>query len=646
MKKRTIAGTLGAAIVTALALQAKEPAVMTVNGHDVPLSEFEYLYLKNQAQTQLQPIDEYAEIFKLYKLKVADALNMGLDTTKAFRDEYQQYRTELALPYLTDSAYIKSLVDEAYSYYTNQVRPRHILLMKSPDALMNRAIVNRLDSIRGVITSGNATFADMAKQFSQDRGSAREGGDIGWTSNPNFPYAFLKTIYTLKPGELSEVVETPTAYHLITVDGIRPNPGYLTVSHIMKVVPENATPEQEAALKAQIDSIYSVVEADPNKFEEMAVRFTDDNNSRRSGGRMQPFPMGAIVEPFDSIAWSLTDGAISKPLRTPVGWHIIKRWRVKPLETADEMRQQLTAIVTNPRDIRAQMIDSRQTAAFGKDLGLKPVKKNLDIINAYIKSNGIDSMFVQNMNKAIGNKPLYTFKGGSLTLKDMAPQLQKLVNLDPQFAAEEFGRRTDVALRHKLLPLKEKALEQSNPDYRNLLNEFRDGSLLYEAGRIRVWDKAATDTIGLENYFNQHRQEYTWQQPRAKGFLIQATSDSVQNLVKDKMKQLKPEQYIPVLRETFGQEISIDPILAAKGTNAMIDYLAFDGPEAKSPNSRFNTYFIADLRLLNAPEELADVRGLVIADYQNYLMQQWEDQLKEKYPVTVNTKALKKVRTK
>ena len=93
-----------------LVLRAKEPTVMTVNGHDVPLSEFQYLYLKNQQQTQLQPIDEYVEIFKLYKLKVNDALAMGLDTTKAFRDEYAQYRNELAQPYLTDSAYLEKLV--------------------------------------------------------------------------------------------------------------------------------------------------------------------------------------------------------------------------------------------------------------------------------------------------------------------------------------------------------------------------------------------------------------------------------------------------------------------------------------------------------------------------------------------------------
>ena len=188
MKKRLITAlSLAMLVAGILVLRAKEPTVMTVNGHDVPLSEFQYLYLKNQQQTQLQPIDEYVEIFKLYKLKVNDALAMGLDTTKAFRDEYAQYRNELAQPYLTDSAYLEKLVKEAYDMYTVQVNPSHIMLSKSTNGAENRKVVNKLDSIRNLIVSGKMTFEEAAAQFSDDRGSKREGGKLGWTNNPQLP---------------------------------------------------------------------------------------------------------------------------------------------------------------------------------------------------------------------------------------------------------------------------------------------------------------------------------------------------------------------------------------------------------------------------------------------------------------------------
>lgn len=647
MNKRFIAGALGAAVLAigALALKAKEPTVMTINGIEVPLSEFEYLYSKNQAQTQMQQLDEYVDIFKLYKLKVADGLAMGLDTMKAFKDEYVQYREELAQPYLTDSAYIADLVDEAYNYYQTQVHPYHIMIAKTPDALQNRASVNSLDSLRRILVEGKADFTTIASQYSQDRGSKSKGGDLGWSANPYYPYAFLKAAYSLQPGQISEVVETPTAYHLVMVEGRRPNDGYLSASHIFKRIAPKSTDADIALLKNQIDSIYAVILASPEKFEEMAVRFSDDGGSKQRGGKLEPFSRGHYPQPFDSIAFAMADGQISAPFMTPFGWHIVKRFGTRPLESQAAMQKQLTAVVTNPRDIRARMIDDRQLNSLGREFKLKPVRKNLTVIEKYIAANGIDSLFMVNLATRLGNAPLYTFKGGQLTFADLTPQLQNLVNLDPEFASAEFNERINAALRHKLLPLKEASLEVDHPEYRNLLHEFHDGSLVYEAGRIRVWDRASTDTVGLMQFFADHRGDYKWQQPRAKGFLVQVTNDSIENLVKQRIAALTPEEYIPVLRKEFADQVQIDRVLAQKGVNAMVDHLAFGEAETKPANSRYNCYFMVDLRLLNAPEEMTDVRGLVITDYQNYLMQQWEDDLKNKYPVVVNEKVLKKLRT-
>ena len=89
MKKTVMAGIgLGAA---ALMFAAKDPVIMTVNGVDVPKSEFEYLYHKNsQQQINPQNLDEYVEMFKLYKMKVADAKAEGIDTLSSFIKETEQ----------------------------------------------------------------------------------------------------------------------------------------------------------------------------------------------------------------------------------------------------------------------------------------------------------------------------------------------------------------------------------------------------------------------------------------------------------------------------------------------------------------------------------------------------------------------------
>ena len=111
MKNRILVGAGLSACIAAWA--AKDPVVMTVNGVDVPRSEFEYLFHKNSRQ-QLAPqtLDEYVAMFEIYKLKVADAKASGLDTLESFRKEMDQYRRELAAPYMTDSLFIKTHAEE------------------------------------------------------------------------------------------------------------------------------------------------------------------------------------------------------------------------------------------------------------------------------------------------------------------------------------------------------------------------------------------------------------------------------------------------------------------------------------------------------------------------------------------------------
>ena len=131
MKKYLIPiATVFAAILTVSASpRNSDPVVMTVNGKEIKLSEFEYLYKKNNLQ-QAAPlsIDDYVDMFVVYKLKVADAEVAGIDTTTAFRDEFNGYCAELSAPYLRDSLVEQRLVAEAYDRMHRERCVSHILL--------------------------------------------------------------------------------------------------------------------------------------------------------------------------------------------------------------------------------------------------------------------------------------------------------------------------------------------------------------------------------------------------------------------------------------------------------------------------------------------------------------------------------------
>ena len=643
--KKTVAAGLGACAV-ALTFAAKDPVIMTVNGVDVPKSEFEYLYNKNSKQ-QINPqtLDEYVEMFKLYKMKVADARAEGIDTLAKFREESEQYRHELAAPYLADSVYINQLVQEAYDRSKGEVEAYHVMLFKTRDAAQNVRLRQQADSLQKVLAAGG-DFADIAARYSQDRGSKNRGGRMGWIVANAYPAAFEEVAFALPEGKISDVVESPVGYHVLKGGKHRKARGKAQVAHILKLT-QGKDEAAQARAKAEIDSLYSVVIAAPQTFQTVATANSEDRGSARQGGMLPWFGAGEMVEEFDSVAFSLSDGEISKPVKTAYGYHIIKKIGSKDIDSFAEMKPQLVARVTSPQDPRFKMIRARQTERLAKKHKGSLNEKTVAAIRSDVAREGLDSALFANWTTVPnGDLPLLKVDGKTVKAGEFMDGIKRFRTPASQMADETLADRLDAFYNSRLVEAEEDWLAKNEPDYRNLLNEFRDGSLLYEAGRQRVWDRAANDTAGLQQYFQLHQGDYTWQKPRAKGYLIQTVNDSTAALIKARMAQLQPSEYVSTLRKEFGRDIQIDRVLAPKGVSSQVDFLAFDGPEAKPSDTRFHTFWMADMKVLDTPEELSDVRGLVIADYQNYLMQQWEDELREKYPVTVNKAVLSKVRTK
>ncbi len=575
MKTKHIAALALIAGSTLFAL-AKDEIIMTVNGVDVPRSEFEYLYHKNQQQqVDPQSLDEYAEMFKIYKLKVADALNQKLDTMSAFKKEMDQYKADLATPYLTDSIYLNSLVKEAYDLSREEVEAFHIMLAKSPSDEETLAAKAQADSIRQVLLNGG-DFSELAAKYSVDRASSNQGGRMGYIISGRFPYAFEKAAFTLAPGEISEIVESPQGYHILKGGKHRPARGTVLVEHIMKMIPPTATAEQQAAAKASIDSIYNVVVANPEKFEDLARELSDDKGSGRQGGKLNWFGAGMMVEPFDSASFAIAVNEISTPVRSQYGWHIIRKLDAKGPASLQEMKPMVLKRIANPQDERYDLVE-----------------KNL----------------IKNLRKK--HKKI-------LQKQDLDDEALKEVEYEWLYANE--------------------------PDYRNLLKEYREGSLLYEASLREVWDKAAKDNDGLTNYFNAHRNDYKWTKPHVKGILVQAANDSIAGLVRAALREASDDNSIKAIRKQFVGKASIDRILMEQGQNAMVDNVMFGGEPVKPNNKKYTVYFIYDPKLLDAPETMTDVKSLVTSDYQNQLEHDWVETLKSRYPVKVYDKVLKKVK--
>lgn len=631
---------------TALAWAATDPVIMTVNGVDVPKSEFEYLYHKNsQQQLDPRPLEEYVEMFKIYKLKVADARANGIDTTAAYRSEMAQYATELAAPYLSDSTYVNELADETLARLKTEAEARHIMFYKGDGIQARRANRALADSVRTVLVNGGDLSA-LAREYSVDRNSATNGGVMGFITAGKFPYSFETAVFTTPEGTVAPLVESPYGYHIVVGGKKRPAQGSVLTRHILVFAQQDAPADVDAAAKAKADSIYQLLAADTERFAELAEQLSDDKRSGKEGGMLPWFQAGEMIPQFSDAAFALADGQLSEPVRTQVGYHIIQRLQSRPVDDAATLRPGIVSRITSPQDERYQMVVDDRTARFAKKYKGALNRRTVDAMLADAKELGLDSLFRDKYTSAPESAAvLLTIGKRPVTVADfMAETASKNYSnfVEPEMQLE---REINGYFSRLLNAEAEARLEKEQPDYRNLLNEYREGSLLYEVSLQRVWDKASRDREGLEAYYDAHRADYRWKEPHVKGYLIQAADDSIADVIRVTLEAAPKDSVVRTFRKEFSaKQGQIERVLATQGVNAMVDNLMFGGEPVQPQNSAYTTYFLFDARLLDEPEELNDVRSLVTNDFQTWLEQQWIAELKEKYPVVVNEKVLKKVK--
>ena len=629
---------LGAAI---LAIAKEDPVLMTINGKDIKLSEFEYLYHKNnQQQVEKETLEQYVDRFVLYKQKVADAEAAGIDTTRLFINEFEGYKKDLATPYLTqDTTYHWQMVCEAYDRYKKEVDIDHFMMPLGTTDAETQTMLNRMDSIRTCILNGE-NWSILADKYSSDPSKQRNHGHYGYISACMFPYEFEDVVYSTPVGEVSKPFKTQFGVHMIRVKQVRDRDD-VHAAHILKLFPKDATEEQKNVCKAQIDSIYQLLLAGAN-FEELAKAESQDGSARR-GGDLGWFGRGRMVQPFEDISFNLADGAISEPFASQFGYHIVKKL-AHGYMSLNEMRDNIEMAIS--RDGRAALIQERRMS----DLKTKynyQVNPQLDAyLTKALTANGkYDSTFVAQAIKDC-TMPLFTYGNKqSMPVSALLEALNAKTQIPDVQAAKDYimSKVTPIAM-NALNDYDSHQLVETNPEYRNLLNEYRDGMLLFEISNRRVWKAASKDTVGLEQYFAENRGKYLWDEPHFKGIILSAKSDSVMDLVKADIAKLRgADTLTDVLFNKYGNDIRMERMVVKKGENNLADYLAFhvgDKPERKG----YPEFMILEGGVISQPEEMSDVRGAVTSDYQDVLEQRWKEELAKKYPVKINKKVLKKVK--
>jgi len=209
---------------------------------------------------------------------------------------------------------------------------------------------------------------------------------------------------------------------------------------------------------------------------------------------------------------------------------------------------------------------------------------------------------------------------------------------------ESKGTLTEAALMEQ----KADEFAAKDSDLKNLIREYHDGLLLYEISNRMVWEKAANDEAGLERFFKKNKKKYAWDEPRYKGMAYHVKEEGDVKAVKDCVKKLAFDKWAEALRTTFNGDsvirIRVEKGIFKKGDNALIDSLVFKKDTTVTHLKDYPIDAVYGKMLKKGPEDYTDVRGLVVADYQELLEKEWVAELRKKYPYTINREAIKKVK--
>lgn len=373
MKK--LVGLSFSLLLAGLTWAQNDPVIMTVNGQKIYKSEFLQSYLKNNDAPSYakDTLELYAKRYSDFKLKVAEAEAMGLDTTPAFVKELEGYEKQLALPYLVDSAQNEILVKEAYARLQKEIRASHILIRVDEDASPQDTLLayNRIMDLRQRVINGE-NFAKVAKSKngSEDPSVSQNNGDLGYFTAFQMVYPFENAAYNTPKGEVSMPVRTKFGYHILQINDIRDARGTLSAAHILVL----AQKEQELqAAKNKIDSIYAQLERGGD-WSELARKYSDDQSSRNKGGLLPDFGSRTkqrMVPIFEDEAFALKEnGQYSKPFKSQFGYHIVRRVNWKPLPSYEEMERELYNKVN--RDMRGQQTQASFVVKLKKEYNFTP----------------------------------------------------------------------------------------------------------------------------------------------------------------------------------------------------------------------------------------------------------------------------------
>ena len=616
-----------------------DDVLLTIAGAPVSANEFVRVYNKNLNLVQddsQKEVGSYLELFINYKLKLTEAKALRYDKDPTYLREFNSYKNQLTQSYLTDKNVTDDLVREAYDRTENEVKAQHILVLLDEVETDTVAAYSKIQAYRERFI--NEDFDSLKKELHNGKSIFVE--DLGYFSAFKMVYNFESAAYATQVGEVSQPFRTRFGFHVVKVLEKRKSRGQVSVAHIMIA---NTQKDSTLVAKERIEELHRLV-LQGDDFAELAKQFSDDKSSSMRGGELSPFKSGQInSEIFETTAFELSkSNPLSKPIQTQFGWHILKFINKKPVKPFEELKSDLENQVG--KDSRSQLVKAKMLERLLTEYQIE--NPNLKVTEFESKLTYNSSLNTWELDKNFDeNQSFLEIKNQTLTYQDFLDFLnknQKLVKKEWSTTAV-VKKQYASFLEQSVFQYKKDNLESENEEFAHILNEYREGLLLFDLMQDKIWEGAKNDSLGLQEFYNANKQNYVWPD-RIEGSVARSTNAKYIKKVRKYWAKNKSNQEIDEALNKGQQNVIFSNGELELGHSTLPRNLEFKTGLSKIIEENSNFYVVNVTSLKPAtPKTFEEAKGQSIADYQIALESEWIQELRAKFEVDINESVFTKV---
>lgn len=475
-----------------------DSTVMTVAGKPISLSEFLFIAKKNNEVnlSDRKSLKSYVELFKNFKLKVADAEAQGIDNTKSFEEELKGYEAQLISSYFSDKKGEEAAVRAEYDRLGETIELSYILFRLPLKTVSKDTVAVYRQAF------------DTYERICAGEDFASVGGELA-NKNPEriiYHYmpsmlpmetikAFENAVYAMPAGTLSKPFRTGLGFHIVKIHSRKPNPGVVRVAHILIPFLKDSTVNNDSLALAQAKGIRTRL-LEGADFAGLASQYSADETSAKKGGVLPPLELGKLVKSFEAAAFALDKpGDLSVPVKTHVGYHIIKLIEKKGMPSFEEKKKIWGPLMAKgDRNFEYyKAFDDRLKKEYGYEFYPEAYAELQKLCDEHFPT---DKEFQKKASEM--TKTLFRVANTDYPQNEFAYYMQRCPFSSKTYSGDFMQEVYDLFVREVATRAEKENFHAKHPEFDLLMQEYRDGILLFEISNRKVWSKPAGEQPELE----------------------------------------------------------------------------------------------------------------------------------------------------